>query len=79
MDSLGCYGLVYPMRSHIHAWNMAQGRLAEGNVWFNQSMIGWYVEVPNLVGFCICLIRAKFLFLLMSKCTCYYVSLMVVL
>lgn len=37
------------------------------------------MEVPNLVGFYLCLIRDKFLFLLMRKCTCYYVDLMVFL
>jgi len=26
-----------------------------------ESMVGWYMEVPDLVGFCIWLIRAKFL------------------
>ena len=44
-----------------------------------QSMVKWYVEVPDLVGFFIWLIRAKFLLSLISKCTCYYVALMVVL
>ena len=45
----------------------------------SQSMVRWYVEVPNLVGFCIWLMRAKFLLSLMSNYTCYYVALMVVL
>ena len=39
------------------------------------SMVGWYVEVPNLVGSCLCLIKAKF------SCffTCIYVALIVVI
>jgi len=44
-----------------------------------QSMVGWYMEFPYLVGFFLCLIRDKFLLILMSKCTCYYVDLIVVL
>jgi len=36
------------------------------------SMVGWYVEVPNLVGSCLFLIKAKF----SCFCTCYYVALM---
>jgi len=44
-----------------------------------QSMVGWYVEVPELVSFCIWLIRAKFLLPLINKCTIYYVALMVVI
>ena len=37
------------------------------------SMVEWYVEVSNLVGSCLCLIKAKFYFF----CTCYYVALTV--
>ena len=44
-----------------------------------QSMVGWYVEVPDLVGFFIWLIRAKFLQSFMSNYIFYYVALMVVL
>jgi len=36
------------------------------------------VEVPNLVGILLCLIKAKFLLLFARKCICYYVALMVV-
>jgi len=42
-------------------------------------MVMWYVEVPDLVGFYIWLIRAKFLLIFMSKCTCCYVDLMIIL
>jgi len=44
-----------------------------------QSMVKWYVEVPDLVGFCIWLIKAKFLLSLMSNYTCYYMALILVL
>ena len=39
----------------------------------------WNVEVPNLVGNFIWLIKAKFLLLLVRKCIGYFVALMVVL
>ena len=37
------------------------------------------MEIPDLVGFFIWLIRVNFLLSLISKCTYYYVSLLVVL
>jgi len=36
-----------------------------------QSMVGWNVEVPDLVGFFLCLIRANFILSLMSNYICY--------
>ena len=38
-------------------------------------MVRWYLEVPNLVGSCLCLMKVKVSFF----CTCYYVALMVVI
>ena len=42
--------LFFCYEFHIHAWNMAQGWLAEIKDWFSQSMVRWFVEVPNSVG-----------------------------
>lgn len=39
-------------------------------------MVRWYVEVPDLVGFLIWLMRDNFLLLLMSNYTFYCVALM---
>ena len=61
------------MRSHIHAWNMARGWLAERNIWFNQ-VYGWVVRgSPELGQIFLWLMKAKFSFF----CTCLYVDLMV--
>ena len=61
------FALVYPMRSHIHALNMARKWLAERKIWFNQSTVGWFVEVLNPIGNFIWLIKAKFLFILVRN------------
>ena len=45
--------LFFGYESCIHTWNMERGCLDEIKNWFNHSMVGWFVEVPNLVGFCI--------------------------
>jgi len=39
------------------------------------SMVRWYVEVPNIVDSCLCLIKSKFSFF----CTCYYVALITII
>jgi len=52
------------MRSHIHAWNMAQGWLVEEIFGSTMSMFGWFVEVPNLVGLCIINMRLFLLVIL---------------
>jgi len=39
------------------------------------SMVEWYVDIPNLVGSFLCLIKAKFSFL----STCYYLALIIVI
>jgi len=39
------------------------------------SMVEWYVEIPNLTGSCLCLIKSRF----SGFCTCYYVALIVVI
>jgi len=50
------------MRSHIHAWNMAWGWLVEERFHLAMSMVGWFVEVPTLVGICIINTRLFLLF-----------------
>jgi len=54
LDALVCSVLIYPMRSHIDAWNMAWCDWLKERFGSSQSMVGWYVEVPNLVGICVC-------------------------
>lgn len=44
-----------------------------------QSMVRWYMEVPDLVGFLNMSIIGIFLLYFMSTCTFYYVALMIVL
>ena len=68
------YGLVYPMRSHIHAWNMERGWLAERNIWFN-SIYGRVVHgIPCLGWLFHKLIRAIFILLFMNTCIGYDVD-----
>ena len=45
---------VYSMRSHIHASNRGEGDWFKKTFGSTQSMVGWYMEVPNLVGSFIC-------------------------
>ena len=42
--------LVYSMRSHIYAWNMVGDDWLKEKFGSTQSMVGWYVEIPDLVG-----------------------------
>ena len=63
------------MRSHIHAWNMAWGWLAEREIWFSH-VYGWVVHgSPEPSQICLWLIKAKFSYFW----TCLYVDLMVVI
>jgi len=67
------------LESHIHAWNMTWGWLAERKIWFSpiygrvvrgSPWHGWFLHM---------LIRYIFLLYSMSTYTCYYVALMVIL
>ena len=75
--SLGLVFLVYSMRSHIHAWNMAWGLLVEIKIWFN-PIYGQVVRGSSRLG-CILhlLIISLFLSCIMCKFPCYYVIIMV--
>jgi len=78
MFPLVVYVLVYPMRSHIHASNMAWEWLAERQI--NLSLIyGRVVRGSPWIGWLLHkLITVIFLMWFMSTCTCYYVDSMVV-
>ena len=75
--NLGNHGWFY-CESHIHAWNMAWGDLLKERFGLAQSMVRWYVEVPNFVGLHM-LIRVLSILCFMCKCTGYYVAMMVAL
>jgi len=54
LEALVGYVLVYSLRSHIHAWNMAHGWLVEREIWFNpiygrvlrgSLWLGWYFHL----------------------------------
>ena len=43
------------------------------------SMVGWYMEVANLVGSYLCLMKAKLSCFLIGKCAGYYVNIIFVI
>ena len=47
--ALVSFYLVYCKISHIHAWNMVQDDWMKVRFCSSQSMVGWYMEVPELV------------------------------
>ena len=53
LEDLVWFYLLYSMRSHIHSWNMERGWLDEEKFGSAMSMVGWFMEVPWLVGLCI--------------------------
>jgi len=79
LEALVWFCWMCSMRSHIHAWNMAQGCLDERKIWFN-LVYGRVVRGSSRPG-CILhmLIRASFLLYLMVKYTCLYLVFMVVI
>jgi len=55
-----------------------EGDWMKGRFGSTQSMVGWYVEVPNLVGFSYVNKSSIFFGIFMSKCACHYMALIVV-
>ena len=51
LEALGSFCLIFFIRSHIYAWNMARGDWLKEIFDSTHSMVGWYVEVPDLVWF----------------------------
>lgn len=49
LEALYGFGLMCFIWSHIHSWNMAWGWLDEESFRSTIAMVGWFMEVPQLV------------------------------
>ena len=54
LEALVWFWLVHTMRSHIHTWKWHGGDWMKERFGSSKSMARWYMEVTDLVGFCIC-------------------------